>query len=107
MMYHSILLKKSTTEITQEIYDRFYCATDQSPRCFSNMDRLAFDSARVCHVCGGEFSKMNPRVRNHCHFTGKSRSAAHIGCNLDQSVYVPGPTSYPSQSIGLRCPSSS
>ena len=58
-------------------------------------DERQFQSASECHICeepftnkdtewveeGGYFRK-GERVRDHCHFTGKFRGAAHDGCNL-------------------------
>ena len=44
-----------------------------------------FKSVAHCHVCkkktvGGE------KVRDHCHFTGKFRGAAHSQCNLKYKI---------------------
>ena len=46
-----------------------------------------FQSASFCHICEKELSidkKTNEfvKVRDHCHFTGKYRGAAHKQCNL-------------------------
>ena len=46
-----------------------------------------FKSAKVCHICEQEFGVYEKtgeifRVRDHCHFTGKYRGAAHNRCNL-------------------------
>ena len=37
-------------------------------------------SATKCHICGGELN--DDKVRDHCHFTGVYRGAAHNRCNL-------------------------
>ena len=43
---------------------------------------------KVCYICGKRFlktfakDKNYQKVRDHCHFTGKYRSAAHSICNL-------------------------
>ena len=42
---------------------------------------------KVCHICRKEFTtddsdKKYHKVRDHCHYTGKYRSAAHDICNL-------------------------
>ena len=39
---------------------------------------------KVCHICKKEFNiDDNDKVRDHCHFTGKYRRAAHNACNLN------------------------
>lgn len=53
---------------------------------FVKRDRKEFDSARMCYGCGEEFSWMHPKVRDHCHLTGKFRGAAHNGCNLNLCI---------------------
>ena len=45
----------------------------------------------VCYICKEEFStddddKKHPKVKNHCHFTGKYRGAAHNICNLRYKI---------------------
>ena len=38
----------------------------------------------ICHICKKEFN--NDKVRDHCHFPGKHRGAAHNTCNLRYKV---------------------
>ena len=33
-----------------------------------------------CHICKKEFSINDKKVRDHCHYTGKYRGAAHNNC---------------------------
>ena len=40
-----------------------------------------FRESKVCWLCRGKFDE-KPKVRDHCHFTGKFRGAAHQSCNL-------------------------
>ena len=44
----------------------------------------SYEKQKICHMCKKEFchDKNKKKVRNHCHFTGKFRGAAHSGCNL-------------------------
>ena len=55
---------------------------------FTDEDKTNFDNATICWICSEEFDEDNDdinkrKVRNHCHFTGKYRGAAHSKCNLD------------------------
>ena len=48
---------------------------------FLEEDRKVFEEALSCWICGKDFSE-GGKVKNHCHFTGKFREAAHEKCNL-------------------------
>ena len=43
-------------------------------------EQISFDIAETCHICRKEL--LTDKVRDHCHFTGKYRGAAHNSCNL-------------------------
>ena len=66
------------TEMTKGIYEDFY--RKPKPLVMSEKSNKDFNNAVNCHICGGELGK--DRVRDHCHFTGKYRGAAHNKCNL-------------------------
>ena len=66
------------TEITKGIYEDFYCKP--KPLVMSKKNIEDFNNAVNCHICGGELGC--DRVRDHCHFTGEYRGAAHNKCNL-------------------------
>ena len=65
-------------ELTKGIYEDFY----QKPikMVVTPETQIEFNKAVVCHICGTTLGK--DRVRDHCHFTGKYRGAAHNKCNL-------------------------
>ena len=44
-----------------------------------------FQSSTRCSICNKIFKEDDEKVRDHCHFTGKYRGAAHVKCNLDYS----------------------
>ena len=48
---------------------------------FSLKDKDNFEKAKICWICQKEFGS-EKKVRDHCHFTGKYRGAAHVKCNL-------------------------
>ena len=39
-----------------------------------------------CHICLKPIGSEEPKVRDHCHYTGKFRGTAHRSCNLDYKV---------------------
>jgi len=49
---------------------------------FSEDDRAKFEKARECWVCKNPFEDGDDKVRDHCHFSGQFRGAAHNKCNL-------------------------
>ena len=53
---------------------------------FKDKEREQFKKETRCWICKGEFNdkdKNKEKVKDHCHFTGRYRGAAHNKCNLD------------------------
>ena len=64
-------------------------------------DIQKFKNATHCHICNEPLNwndEENTVVRDHCHFTGKFRGAAHQSCNLKLKI----PTRIPVIFHGLR-----
>ena len=66
------------TEVTKGIYNDF-CLRPK-PLVMNSKTQKSFEEAKTCHICSGELKK--DKVRDHCHFTGQYRGAAHNKCNL-------------------------
>ena len=50
---------------------------------FGEKEKEQFDKETKCWICKEEFNDdKNYKVRDHCHFTGRYRGAAHNKCNL-------------------------
>ena len=52
-------------------------------------EKLYHNKQKICYICKKEFNnneKKNYKVRDHCHYTGKYRGAAHNICNLRYKV---------------------
>lgn len=69
------MLEKEITQLHQEF--------DFSKKMvLTNIDKADFEKATTCWICGLPFEEKQKKVRDHCHFTGKYRGAAHNNCNL-------------------------
>ena len=67
------------TEATRGIYNDIY--RRPKPLLLTKEEQKLFDEAEICHICNKELK--NDKVRDHCHFTGQYRGAAHNTCNLN------------------------
>ena len=75
-------------EEIRKIYNKFKTA---KPIKMSSKDIEDYENATKCYVCNGEFTPENHRVKDHCHYTGVYRGAAHNTCNLrmKQPKFIP------------------
>ena len=50
-----------------------------------------YEKASRCHICFKPFNSKDPKVRDHCHYTGRYRGPAHSLCNLRYRIlsYIP------------------
>ena len=65
------------------------------PLTMKEQDTIAYEKATHCWIFEQEIkNSTNPKVRDHCHFTGQYRGAAHKSCNLKLKV-KPGITKIP------------
>ena len=52
-------------------------------------EKESYKNQKLCHICEKEFCTDNKemrKVRDHCHYTGKYRGAAHSKCNLNYKI---------------------
>ena len=52
-------------------------------------EKIYHNKQKICYICKKQFNnndKKNYKVRDHCHYTGKYRDAAHNICNLRYKV---------------------
>ena len=54
----------------------------------TNKEKESYEKQTICYICEKEFStdKKNCKVRDHCHYTGRYRGAAHSSCNLRYQI---------------------
>ena len=50
-----------------------------------------YKQSTKCHICYKPFTLKDPKVRDHCHYTGLCRGPAHSLCNLRHKIpsYIP------------------
>ena len=52
-------------------------------------EKIYYNEQEICYICKKEFDtsdKKNYKVRDHCHYAGKYRGAAHDMCNLRYKI---------------------
>jgi hypothetical protein len=78
---------KAISDATAKLYDKHF--KSKFPICMTPEDEKDYDSNERCYLCSGPFSQdtvsIYQKVKDHCHFTGKYRGAAHSICNLRAS----------------------
>ena len=61
----------------------------------TNEEKESYENQQICHICEREFCTDNDneeefkkmqKVRDHCHYTGKYRGAAHSICSLRYKI---------------------
>ena len=77
---------KHVVKSTHQIYQDYY--SKPKPYNLSSQEKKDFQSAMYCHICEQKLFRDKKtgkilKVRDHCHFTGEYRGAAHNECNLN------------------------
>ena len=76
---------KHVIKLTHKIYKEYY--SNPKPLNLTPQEEKDFQSATICLICEQDLFKDEEtgqiiKVRDHCHFTGEYRGAAHKQCNL-------------------------
>ena len=69
--------------------DRLYSTFPEQPMIpLTDVLQHEYDEATQCHICMKPFDdpENNRKVRDHCHYTGLYRGAAHNNCNLNYKI---------------------
>ena len=86
VLYRAESEKEDVEEIFVEMLEnetkRIHKVFDFSKKMiFTEDDKKKFEESEFCWICRGKFENKR-KVRDHCHFTGTFRGAAHEKCNL-------------------------
>ena len=71
---------------------RLYNSFPEKPMAPLTKSQLKeYARATKCHICFNPFSEKKKKVRDHCHYSGLYRGAAHSSCNLQYKIpsYIP------------------
>ena len=70
-LYH-MFPEKPMDPLTKKLWKKYKCST-------------------ICHICFKPFNSKEPKVRDHCYYTGCNRGPAHSLCNLRYRIpsYIP------------------
>ena len=52
----------------------------------TNSQMKEHNGSKQCHICFKRFTDKDRKVRDHCHYTGLYRGAAHSSCNLQYKI---------------------
>uniref|UniRef100_V5GJ86 DNA-directed DNA polymerase n=1 Tax=Anoplophora glabripennis TaxID=217634 RepID=V5GJ86_ANOGL len=80
-----IFVERLESDLT-EIYNNFLKnIVPMTP--LSEEEQKDFDNAKICAICEKPFEMWQPKIKDHCHLTGKKRcGATHSVCNLNYKI---------------------
>ena len=92
-MYRGKDCVEKFVEYIEEEVKRLYETFPRQPMTKpTDESKREHEAAEKCHICLKEFNDpRNRKVRDHCHYTGLYRGAAHNNCNLKYLIpdYIP------------------
>ena len=92
-MYRGKDCVEKFVEYIEEEVKRLYETFPRQPMTrLTDVQKREHEAAEKCHICLKEFNDpRNRKVRDHCHYTGLYRGAAHNNCNLKYLIpdYIP------------------
>ena len=84
-------VKKFCNHIIGEAYRLYHAFSEHPMNPLTSDKNERYKKSKRCHICFRPFTEKNPKVRDHCHYTGHYRGAAHRNCNLQCKIpsYIP------------------
>ena len=82
--YREDCVKIFCNDLKDEAMKRINCEKKEMI-ALTNEEKESYENQEICHICKKEFNNDN-KVRDHCHYTGKYRGAAHNKCNLNYKI---------------------
>ena len=83
----SLLMDKLFCKYIKDEASRLYNMFREKPmEPLTSQEWKDYNKAKKCHICFKSFQEINPKVRDHCHYTGQYREPAHRNCNLRYKI---------------------
>ena len=84
-------VEKFCNHIKEEAKRLYHMFPEKPMDPLTNEQWKEHKKADKCHICNKPFNDKDPKVRDHCHHTGKYRGPAHRNCNLRYGIpsYIP------------------
>ena len=74
-------IKKFCSHIIGEARRLYKSCPEHPMNPLTSNQNEKYKKSNTCHICSRPFTLKEPKVRNHCHYTGNYRGAAHRNCN--------------------------
>ena len=83
-------IEKFCEHIISEAKRLYNCFQERSMQPLTKSQLKEYKRATKCHICFKPFGEKG-KVRDHCHYSGLHRGAAHFSCNLQYKIpsYIP------------------
>ena len=75
-------VEKFCNHIKEEARRLYHMFPEKPMDPITNKQWTLYKRASKCHISFKPFNFKNPKVRDHCHYTGKYRGPTHRNCNL-------------------------
>ena len=77
--------------IRQEAHRLYHMFPEKTMDPLTRKQWKKYKHSTICHICFKPFNSKEPKVRDHCHYTGCYRGPAHSLCNLRYRIpsYIP------------------
>ena len=75
-------IEKFCDYIRQEAHRLYYMFPEKPMDPLTKKQWKKYKHSTICHICFKPFNSKEPKVRDHCHYTGRYRGPTHSLCNL-------------------------
>ena len=84
-------IKRFCDHIMNEVIRLYHMFPEKPMDPLTNRQWKSYKRSRECHICYKPFNGFDPKVGDHCHYTGPYRGPAHRNCNLRYRIphYIP------------------